>query len=201
MFDVGQRASSDGIRAGSVAGDYRHTNRRVSNVDVAELLNYSPNMLGTSDGHQRASGFTALTRLLCLYHRSVDTAILRLGCTIHLHVATLHTLNLIEPIPRHSYLEMSECKFITAASSGFGKYIALEALFRGHKVIASARNTSRIADLKEAGAETLTWTPKEDYDTFNTNVFDMLKVSKAFLPYIRSTPGHRTIANFGYIAS
>ena len=45
--------------------------------------------------------------------------------------------------------------FITAASSGFGKYIALEALSRGHKVIASARSTSRIADLKEAGAETL----------------------------------------------
>lgn len=45
--------------------------------------------------------------------------------------------------------------FITAASSGFGKYIALEALSRGHRVIASARNTSRIAELKAAGAETL----------------------------------------------
>jgi NADP-dependent 3-hydroxy acid dehydrogenase YdfG len=45
--------------------------------------------------------------------------------------------------------------FITAASSGFGKYIALEALSRGHKVIASARITSRIADLKEKGAETV----------------------------------------------
>ena len=45
--------------------------------------------------------------------------------------------------------------FITAASSGFGKHIALEALSRGHRVIASARSTSRIADLKEAGAETI----------------------------------------------
>jgi NADP-dependent 3-hydroxy acid dehydrogenase YdfG len=45
--------------------------------------------------------------------------------------------------------------FITAASSGFGKYMALEALARGHKVIASARSTARIADLKEAGAETV----------------------------------------------
>ena|SRR5688572_18654912 len=45
--------------------------------------------------------------------------------------------------------------FIAASSSGFGKYIALEALSRGHKVIASARSTSRITDLKEAGAETL----------------------------------------------
>ena len=46
--------------------------------------------------------------------------------------------------------------FITAASSGFGKYIALEALSRGHKVIASARSTSRIADLAAQGADTVT---------------------------------------------
>lgn len=46
--------------------------------------------------------------------------------------------------------------FITASSSGFGKQIALEALSRGHKVIASARSTAKIADLKEAGADTVT---------------------------------------------
>ncbi|PVI05590.1 NAD(P)-binding protein [Periconia macrospinosa] len=132
--------------------------------------------------------------------------------------------------------------FITAASSGFGKYIALEALARGHKVVASARSTSRIADLKEKGADTValdvTWplekieavakdvwdrygavnhlvnaagyilvgaieetTPKEDYDAFNTNVFGLLNVSKAFLPYVRQTSGHRTVANFGSIGS
>lgn len=132
--------------------------------------------------------------------------------------------------------------FITAASSGFGKYIALEALSRGHKVVASARSTSRIADLKEAGADTValdvTWplseieklakevnekygrinhlvnsagyilvgaveetSPEEDYNTFNTNVFGMLNVSKAFLPYMRATSGHRTVANFGSIGS
>jgi NADP-dependent 3-hydroxy acid dehydrogenase YdfG len=45
--------------------------------------------------------------------------------------------------------------FITAASSGFGKAIALEALSRGHKVIASARSTSRISDLADAGADTM----------------------------------------------
>jgi len=45
--------------------------------------------------------------------------------------------------------------FITAASSGFGKYIALEALSRGHKVIASARSTSRLHDLQEKGAVTV----------------------------------------------
>jgi NADP-dependent 3-hydroxy acid dehydrogenase YdfG len=45
--------------------------------------------------------------------------------------------------------------FITATSSGFGKYIALEALSRGHIVIASARSTSKIADLKAKGAQTV----------------------------------------------
>lgn len=42
--------------------------------------------------------------------------------------------------------------FITGASSGFGKSIALEALRRGHKVIASARSASKLGELKEAGA-------------------------------------------------
>jgi NADP-dependent 3-hydroxy acid dehydrogenase YdfG len=45
--------------------------------------------------------------------------------------------------------------FITAASSGFGKYTALEALKRGHRVIATARNSNKIGDLKEAGAVTM----------------------------------------------
>jgi NADP-dependent 3-hydroxy acid dehydrogenase YdfG len=45
--------------------------------------------------------------------------------------------------------------------------------------------------------------PQEDFDSFNTNVFGMLNVSKAFLPYIRQTTtgGQRTIANFGSIGS
>jgi NADP-dependent 3-hydroxy acid dehydrogenase YdfG len=42
--------------------------------------------------------------------------------------------------------------FITGASSGFGKYMALEALSRGHRVIASARSLSRLSDVKDAGA-------------------------------------------------
>jgi NADP-dependent 3-hydroxy acid dehydrogenase YdfG len=44
---------------------------------------------------------------------------------------------------------------ITGSSSGFGKYIALEALKRGHNVIATARDASRLSDLKTAGALTL----------------------------------------------
>ena len=45
--------------------------------------------------------------------------------------------------------------FITAASSGFGHAIALSALSKGHTVIATARNPSRIQDLADAGAHTL----------------------------------------------
>ncbi|CAK7207989.1 hypothetical protein SEUCBS139899_010823 [Sporothrix eucalyptigena] len=44
---------------------------------------------------------------------------------------------------------------ITGASSGFGKAIALEALRRGHKVIATARDASKLGQLKEAGAAVL----------------------------------------------
>ena len=41
---------------------------------------------------------------------------------------------------------------ITAASSGFGKQIALEALARGHRVIATARDSSKLTLLKSKGA-------------------------------------------------
>ena len=44
---------------------------------------------------------------------------------------------------------------ITAASSGFGKATAIEALNNGHRVIATARRSSRIEDLKSKGAETM----------------------------------------------
>jgi NADP-dependent 3-hydroxy acid dehydrogenase YdfG len=45
--------------------------------------------------------------------------------------------------------------FITAASSGFGRYVALEALSRGHKVVATARSTSCLTELAEKGAFTV----------------------------------------------
>lgn len=50
---------------------------------------------------------------------------------------------------------MAPVWFITACTSGFGRHIALEALQRGHKVIATARDASRLSDLKDAGAITL----------------------------------------------
>ncbi len=44
---------------------------------------------------------------------------------------------------------------ITAASSGFGKQIAVEALNNGHKVIATARSAAKLEDLKAKGAVTM----------------------------------------------
>ncbi|WYZ44163.1 hypothetical protein EsH8_VII_000599 [Colletotrichum jinshuiense] len=45
--------------------------------------------------------------------------------------------------------------FITGASSGFGLLIAKEALSRGHRVIATARNPAKISELASAGADIL----------------------------------------------
>ncbi|KAJ4356527.1 uncharacterized protein N0V89_004561 [Didymosphaeria variabile] len=138
--------------------------------------------------------------------------------------------------------EQTPVWFITAASSGFGHYLALEALARGHHVIASGRTVSKLDALKKAGAHTVALdvisplddikkvakdavakygyithlvnaagyvlvgaveetSPTEDYDSFNTNVIGVLNVTKAFLPYLRDGSGHRTICNFGSIAS
>jgi NAD(P)-dependent dehydrogenase (short-subunit alcohol dehydrogenase family) len=46
--------------------------------------------------------------------------------------------------------------FITGTSTGFGREITLEALARGDKVIATARQISAIEDLAEKGAYILT---------------------------------------------
>ncbi|KAJ4982757.1 short chain dehydrogenase [Stagonosporopsis vannaccii] len=132
--------------------------------------------------------------------------------------------------------------FITGASSGFGRFMALEALSRGHQVIASGRNTAKLAELADKGIDTVTLdvtaplsdiqkiakksyekyghithlvnaagyllvgaveetSPEEDFNHFDANVFGMLNVSKAFLPYLRATPGEKTISNFGSLAS
>jgi NAD(P)-dependent dehydrogenase (short-subunit alcohol dehydrogenase family) len=135
----------------------------------------------------------------------------------------------------------------------------LEALKRGHHVIATARDRAHFRDLEAAGAVTLAldvtaplfrpkdiakeahskyglithlvnaagyvldgfieeirWVllmlvdwkfeadasnPQEDYDTFNSNVFGVLNVSRAVIPYFRATSGEKVIANFGSIGS
>ncbi|KAI8656282.1 hypothetical protein NCS56_01231600 [Fusarium sp. Ph1] len=63
---------------------------------------------------------------------------------------------------------------ITAASSGFGREIALLALKLGHTVIATARNASRIQDLANAGAHTLSFdvtSPLSDIEAVAKEVF------------------------------
>lgn len=60
--------------------------------------------------------------------------------------------------------------FITAASSGFGKGIALEALHRGYTVVATARNSSKLADLKSKGALTADLDVTDDLEKINSIV-------------------------------
>ena len=49
----------------------------------------------------------------------------------------------------------SKVWFITGCSSGFGQALTLEALGRGDKVVATARNMDKIKGLKDAGADTI----------------------------------------------
>lgn len=67
--------------------------------------------------------------------------------------------------------------FITASSSGFGKGIALAALKKGHRVVATARSTSRIADLKEAGAVTMPLDVTDSFDNIKKTVDDAAKAT------------------------
>lgn len=60
--------------------------------------------------------------------------------------------------------------FITAASSGFGKQIALEALSRGHKVIATARDSSKLSLLKSKGAAVLDFDVTADQATIDARL-------------------------------
>ncbi|EPE33312.1 NAD(P)-binding Rossmann-fold containing protein [Glarea lozoyensis ATCC 20868] len=55
--------------------------------------------------------------------------------------------------------------FITAASSGFGKEIALNALKKGDRVIATGRSLSKLAEVKEAGAKTYALDVTSDLNT------------------------------------
>jgi NAD(P)-dependent dehydrogenase (short-subunit alcohol dehydrogenase family) len=116
---------------------------------------------------------------------------------------------------------------ITGCSTGFGKEIALAALKRGDKVIATARSADKLGALVEAGAHALQLdvtsplaelealankaigvygrvdvlvnnaayvlqgaveaaSPDETLAQFNTNVFGVLNVTRAFLPHLRA---------------
>lgn len=136
--------------------------------------------------------------------------------------------------------------FITGASSGLCKAIALHALSRNHKVIACARDTASLQDLQKAGAHVHSLdvtapeadivaqvkqlaavygsithlingagfllqgmgeelSDEEVYRHFNTNVFGTMRVTRAVLPYLRSSAASSgspsVIANFGSMGS
>ncbi|KEY64684.1 hypothetical protein S7711_02884 [Stachybotrys chartarum IBT 7711] len=64
--------------------------------------------------------------------------------------------------------------FISAASSGFGRETALQALDRGHTVIATARNPAKIQDLADAGAHTMAFdvtSPLPDIEAVAEEIF------------------------------
>ncbi|GAD91995.1 hypothetical protein CIMG_06649 [Paecilomyces variotii No. 5] len=131
--------------------------------------------------------------------------------------------------------------FVTGCSTGFGRELVLQALKRGDKVIATARNVSKLADLETAGAKTMSLdvtadlaslkqsaatayalydridilvnnagylsagsveetSPEETFSQFNTNVFGLLNVNRAFLPYLRAQKSG-VIANFSSIGA
>jgi NADP-dependent 3-hydroxy acid dehydrogenase YdfG len=71
--------------------------------------------------------------------------------------------------------------FITATSSGFGKAIAFEALRRGHKVIATARNSAKLSELKAAGAAVM------DVDVTSDDETMAAKLSEASAIYGKIT--------------
>lgn len=42
---------------------------------------------------------------------------------------------------------MNKVWFITGCSTGFGRYLAMEALAKGYKVVVAARNTNDVQDI------------------------------------------------------
>jgi NADP-dependent 3-hydroxy acid dehydrogenase YdfG len=68
---------------------------------------------------------------------------------------------------------MSPVWLITAASSGFGKGIALEALARGFTVVATARNAAKLEELKSKGAITADLDVTHDLEKLTSTVAEL----------------------------
>jgi NADP-dependent 3-hydroxy acid dehydrogenase YdfG len=68
---------------------------------------------------------------------------------------------------------MSPVWLITAASSGFGKGIALEALARGFTVVATARNSAKLDKLKSKGAITADLDVTHDLEKLTSTIAEL----------------------------
>jgi NAD(P)-dependent dehydrogenase (short-subunit alcohol dehydrogenase family) len=80
--------------------------------------------------------------------------------------------------------------FITGASSGLGRALAETALDRGERVVATARDPERVAELVNNAGYGLFGALEELSDAdlrreFDTNVFGALAVTRAALPHLR----------------
>jgi NADP-dependent 3-hydroxy acid dehydrogenase YdfG len=96
-----------------------------------------------------------------------------------LHLAGAHTMTLDVTSP------LSTIQAIAAKAHAQFGYITHLVNAAGYILVGAVEETS----------------PAEDLAAFQTNVFGMLNVCKAFVPYMREGTGHRTIANFGSLGS
>ena len=60
--------------------------------------------------------------------------------------------------------------------------------------------TNHVGEWKPTFADVPVCSPQETYDTFNVNVFGMLNVTRAVLPYMREQKSG-AIAHFGSVGS
>lgn len=65
---------------------------------------------------------------------------------------------------------------ITGCSSGLGRALALEALARGDKVIATARSVSKLEDLKALGAAVIALDVTSDDATLAKTIADAVQI-------------------------
>jgi len=66
--------------------------------------------------------------------------------------------------------------FITGTSSGLGRWLALTALSRGDRVIATARDVQKIMDLRMAGAHIMQLDVREDFPVIQRKAAEAIKV-------------------------
>ena len=71
---------------------------------------------------------------------------------------------------------MAKVWLITGASTGFGKELALVALARGDKVIATSRSTDRLEHLREKGAAAVRLDQNESFEHVKAAIKEALNI-------------------------